>query len=144
MGEGLRFLGRPAVACWQKKRCFAFQTGWPHLQHDAPSFVPKLRLPGQFPKIDKITSNGLSQGEMPDGWVDEQVAGYRLTEGIILSFLKNDCNFSGTNADFDVKVIQSYSVCRHQPLTSPLQLSIDVFKFKVPQQLTEVRLSPYM
>lgn len=50
--------------------------------------------------------------EMSDGkagWVEDQVDHYRLTEAIILNFLKNDCNISGTDADFNVKVILNYS-----------------------------------
>jgi len=45
---------------------------------------------------------------MPEGsagWVEDQVDHYRLTEGIILSFLKDDCKISGTDEDFNVKVI---------------------------------------
>lgn len=37
--------------------------------------------------------------------MEDSIDQYRLTESIILHFLRNDCNISGTDKDFDVKVI---------------------------------------
>jgi hypothetical protein len=54
------------------------------------------------------------------GWVEDQIDHYRLTEGIILNFLKNDCNISGTDADFNVKVILKYSGADSTLLIMPL------------------------
>ncbi len=49
---------------------------------------------------------------MPEGsagWVEDEVNHYGLTEVIILKFLKDDCNISGTDEDFNVKVILKHS-----------------------------------
>lgn len=48
---------------------------------------------------------------MPEGkagWVEDQIEGYDLNESIIVSFLKNECKISGTDADFNVRVIQEF------------------------------------
>lgn len=40
--------------------------------------------------------------------MEDEIDGYLLTEDIILNFLKNDCNISGTNEDFNVKVSRDF------------------------------------
>ena len=83
-----------------------------------PSFAPDYAFRGGFTKNSiKIPQTVYrSQTDMADEWVEDQVASYRLTEEILLNFLRNHCHFSGTDADFDVKVNSESFVCRNQPL----------------------------